>query len=51
MGYSTKRLEEGLKTMKIAIISDIHGNLLALQAVLADMRSRASTRPSTLAIS
>lgn len=26
-----------MKTMKIAIISDVHGNLLALQAVLADM--------------
>ena len=37
--------------MKLAVISDIHGNLLALQAVLADIRSAALTRPSTSATS
>ncbi|MES2944416.1 MAG: metallophosphoesterase, partial [Pseudomonadota bacterium] len=26
--------------MKLAVISDIHGNLLALQAVLADIQKR-----------
>jgi hypothetical protein len=36
-------------TMKIAVISDIHGNLLALQAVLADITRRALTRQSTWA--
>ena len=32
---------KGCEAMRIAIISDIHGNCVALDAVLADQRARA----------
>src|SRR6185437_2044182 len=32
---------EGSDAMRIAVISDIHGNCIALDAVLADQRARA----------
>jgi hypothetical protein len=31
--------------MKIGVISDIHGNLLALEAVLGDLANRNVNRP------
>jgi hypothetical protein len=34
---------------RVAIISDVHGNVSALQAVLADIEARGITAPSILA--
>ena len=39
------------KAMRLAILSDIHANLPALEAVLADSRTRASTRSGAWATS
>jgi hypothetical protein len=34
------KIEEGVSRMRIAFISDIHGNSIALDAVLADIEAR-----------
>jgi putative phosphoesterase len=40
-GQVARHPEGGLLAMRIAVVSDIHGNLTALEAVLADIREQA----------